>query len=155
LSPSYRSWESRFEFNDPHFKVSEEEDLKAFRQWGSKTPGHPENFETPGIEVTTGPLGQGIANVVGLALGDGCQMEGFLNEACSLAGHWGLYKLIAFYDDSHISIEGDTQIAFTEDVTHGLRPSGGTLSGSRTVILAMMRSALQSGRQRLSRTGQH
>uniref|UniRef100_A0A0C9RTG0 transketolase n=1 Tax=Wollemia nobilis TaxID=56998 RepID=A0A0C9RTG0_9CONI len=119
-----------------------EEDLKSFRQWGSKTPGHPENFETPGVEVTTGPLGQGIANAVGLALaekhlaarynkpdativdhytycilGDGCQMEGVSNEACSLAAHWGLGKLIAFYDDNHISIDGDTEIAFTEDVT--------------------------------------
>ncbi|PKA57996.1 Transketolase, chloroplastic [Apostasia shenzhenica] len=118
-----------------------EDDLKAFRQWQSRTPGHPENFETPGIEVTTGPLGQGIANAVGLALvekhlaarfnkpdiqivdhytyvilGDGCQMEGVSNEACSLAGHWGLGKLIAFYDDNHISIDGDTEIAFTEDV---------------------------------------
>ncbi|KAK3435085.1 hypothetical protein EUGRSUZ_D02466 [Eucalyptus grandis] len=118
-----------------------EEDLKSFRQWGSKTPGHPENFETPGIEVTTGPLGQGIANAVGLALaekhlaarfnkpdneivdhytyavlGDGCQMEGIANEACSLAGHWGLGKLIAFYDDNHISIDGNTEIAFTENV---------------------------------------
>ncbi|CDO97702.1 unnamed protein product [Coffea canephora] len=118
-----------------------EEDLKQFRQWGSKTPGHPENFETPGVEVTTGPLGQGIANAVGLALaekhlaarynkpdaeivdhytyailGDGCQMEGVSNEVCSLAGHWGLGKLIAFYDDNHISIDGDTEIAFTESV---------------------------------------
>lgn len=119
----------------------QEEDLKSFRQWGSRTPGHPENFETPGVEVTTGPLGQGIANAVGLALaekhlaarfnkpdmeivdhytycilGDGCQMEGIANEACSLAGHWGLGKLIAFYDDNHISIDGDTEIAFTENV---------------------------------------
>ncbi|WCJ22872.1 Transketolase [Euphorbia peplus] len=119
----------------------QEEDLKQFRQWGSRTPGHPENFETPGVEVTTGPLGQGIANAVGLALaekhlaarfnkpgsevvdhytycilGDGCQMEGIANEACSLAGHWGLGKLIAFYDDNHISIDGDTEIAFTESV---------------------------------------
>ncbi|CAN1308092.1 Transketolase, chloroplastic [Linum perenne] len=118
------------------------EDLKNFRQWGSKTPGHPENFETPGVEVTTGPLGQGIANAVGFALaekhlaarfnkpdceivdhytycilGDGCQMEGVAHEACSLAGHWGLGKLIAFYDDNHISIDGDTEIAFTEDVS--------------------------------------
>ncbi|KAI4338809.1 hypothetical protein MLD38_023822 [Melastoma candidum] len=118
-----------------------EEDLKSFRQWGSRTPGHPENFETPGVEVTTGPLGQGIANAVGQALaekhlaarynksdaeiidhytyvilGDGCQMEGIANEACSLAGHWGLGKLIAFYDDNHISIDGDTEIAFTESV---------------------------------------
>ncbi|XP_078448049.1 transketolase, chloroplastic [Wolffia australiana] len=119
-----------------------ESDLKSFRQWGSTTPGHPENFETPGVEVTTGPLGQGIANAVGLALaekhlaarfnkpdleivdhytyvilGDGCQMEGISNEACSLAGHWGLGKLIALYDDNHISIDGDTEIAFTEDVS--------------------------------------
>ncbi|XP_064955476.1 transketolase, chloroplastic-like [Musa acuminata AAA Group] len=118
------------------------EDIQQFRQWGSRTPGHPENFETPGVEVTTGPLGQGVANAVGLALaerhlaarfnkpdneivdhytyvilGDGCQMEGIANEACSLAGHWGLGKLIAFYDDNHISIDGDTEIAFTEDVS--------------------------------------
>ncbi|KAG0576534.1 hypothetical protein KC19_5G087600 [Ceratodon purpureus] len=117
------------------------EDLKQFRQWGSRTPGHPENFETPGVEVTTGPLGQGIANAVGLAvaeanlaarfnkpdakivdhytyciLGDGCNMEGISNEAASLAGHWGLGKLICFYDDNHISIDGDTEIAFTESV---------------------------------------
>lgn len=117
------------------------DDIKQFRQWGSKTPGHPENFETPGVEVTTGPLGQGIANAVGLAmaeahlaakfnkpdctivdhytyviLGDGCNMEGVSGEACSLAGHLGLGKLIALYDDNHISIDGDTSIAFTEDV---------------------------------------
>ena len=117
------------------------DDIKQFRQWGSKTPGHPENFETPGVEVTTGPLGQGIANGVGLAmaeahlaakfnkpdctlvdhytyviLGDGCNMEGVSGEACSLAGHLGLGKLIALYDDNHISIDGDTSISFTEDV---------------------------------------
>lgn len=117
------------------------EDIKQFRQWGSHTPGHPENFETPGVEVTTGPLGQGICNAVGLAvaeahlaarfnkpdiklvdhytyviLGDGCNMEGVSGEACSLAGHWGLGKLIALYDDNHISIDGSTDIAFTEDV---------------------------------------
>ncbi len=118
------------------------EDIKQFRQWGSATPGHPENFETAGVEVTTGPLGQGIANGVGLALaeahlaatfnkpdativdhytyvilGDGCNMEGLSGEACSLAGHWGLGKLIAFYDDNHISIDGSTDVAFTEDVS--------------------------------------
>jgi transketolase len=117
------------------------EDIQQFRQWGSKTPGHPENFETPGIEVTTGPLGQGICNGVGLAmaeahmaavfnkpdcklidqytyviLGDGCNMEGVSGEACSLAGHLGLGKLIALYDDNHISIDGDTTVSFTEDV---------------------------------------
>lgn len=117
------------------------DDIKSFRQWDSRTPGHPENFETAGVEVTTGPLGQGIANAVGLAmaeahlaarfnkpdcnlvdhytyviLGDGCNMEGVSGEACSLAGHLGLGKLIALYDDNHISIDGSTDIAFTEDV---------------------------------------
>jgi transketolase len=117
------------------------DEIKNFRQWGSRTPGHPENFETAGVEVTTGPLGQGIANAVGLAmaeahlagkfntadctlvdhytyviLGDGCNMEGVSGEACSLAGHLGLGKLIALYDDNHISIDGSTDIAFTEDV---------------------------------------
>ncbi|MES1021759.1 transketolase [Gloeocapsa sp. BRSZ] len=117
------------------------EDLKQFRQWESKTPGHPENFMNPGVEITTGPLGQGIANAVGIAmaeahlaakfnkpdfpivdhytyviLGDGCNMEGVSGEACSLAGHLGLGKLIALYDDNHISIDGSTDLAFTEDV---------------------------------------
>ncbi|MEH1804540.1 transketolase [Nostoc sp.] len=118
------------------------EDIKQFRQWESKTPGHPENFMTPGVEVTTGPLGQGIANGVGLAIaeahlaakfnkpdtkivdhytyvivGDGCNMEGISGEACSFAGHLGLGKLIALYDDNHISIDGSTDVAFTEDVS--------------------------------------
>jgi transketolase len=118
------------------------DELKQFRQWGSKTPGHPENFVTAGIEVTTGPLGQGIANAVGLAasekhlaarfnkpglnlvdnytyviMGDGCNMEGISSEAASLAGHWGLGKLIALYDDNRISIDGHTDISFTEDVS--------------------------------------
>lgn len=117
------------------------DDIKQFRQWDSKTPGHPENFMTPGVEVTTGPLGQGICNGVGLAMaeahlaakfnkpdatlvdhytyvimGDGCNMEGVSGEACSLAGHLGLGKLIALYDDNHISIDGDTAVSFTEDV---------------------------------------
>ncbi|QIZ69223.1 transketolase [Oxynema aestuarii] len=117
------------------------DDIQQFRQWESKTPGHPENFQTEGVEVTTGPLGQGIANGVGIAmaeahlaakfnkpdlnivdhytyviLGDGCNMEGVSGEACSLAGHLGLGKLIALYDDNHISIDGSTDISFTEDV---------------------------------------
>ncbi|MCP9849517.1 transketolase [Cyanobium sp. Morenito 9A2] len=117
------------------------EDIKQFRQWGSKTPGHPETFETPGVEVTTGPLGQGIANAVGLAIaeahlaaqfnrpglplvdhytyvimGDGCHQEGISGEAASLAGHLGLGKLIGLYDDNHITIDGNTEVSFTEDV---------------------------------------
>ena len=117
------------------------EDIKQFRQWGSKTPGHPETFETPGVEVTTGPLGAGISNAVGLAIaeshlaakfnkpdaevvdhytyvimGDGCNQEGVASEACSLAGHLKLGKLIALYDDNHITIDGRTDVSFTEDV---------------------------------------
>jgi len=116
------------------------EDLKDFRQWGSKTPGHPEYGHTPGVEVTTGPLGQGIANAVGMAAaerfmasyynrpgfdvvdhytyviaGDGDLMEGVSHEAASLAGHLKLGKLICLYDDNNISIEGSTDIAYTED----------------------------------------
>ncbi|KGQ18444.1 Transketolase [Lysobacter dokdonensis DS-58] len=116
------------------------DDLKNFRQLESKTPGHPENFMTPGVETTTGPLGQGFANAVGMALaekllaqrfnrpefevvdhhtwvfmGDGCLMEGISHEAASLAGTWGLNKLIAIWDDNHISIDGDTQGWFTDD----------------------------------------
>ncbi|VBB75335.1 Putative transketolase : dihydroxyacetone synthase (DAS), formaldehyde tranketolase involved in methanol metabolism [Podospora comata] len=117
------------------------DDLKAFRTVDSITPGHPEAHDTPGIEVTTGPLGQGISNAVGLAmaqahtaavfnkpgydlvdnytyafLGDGCLMEGVSSEACSLAGHLQLGNLIAVWDDNHITIDGDTNQAFTEDV---------------------------------------
>jgi len=116
------------------------EALKNFRQWGSQTPGHPEFLHTPGVETTTGPLGQGFANAVGLAIAerflaahfnrpghaivshhtyaivsDGDLMEGVSHEAASLAGHLGLGKLIYLYDDNHISIEGNTDIAFTED----------------------------------------
>jgi transketolase len=118
------------------------EELQNFRQWGSKTPGHPEHGLTPGVETTTGPLGQGFANGVGMALAerhlaarfnrpghhivdhftygivsDGDLMEGISHEAASLAGHLGLGKLIYFYDDNHISIEGDTDLAFTENRT--------------------------------------
>ena len=117
------------------------DELKQFRQWGSKTPGHPEIHDTPGVETTTGPLGAGISNAVGMALAerllaarynkpgfeivnhttyalvsDGDMMEGVSHEACSLAGHLKLGKLIAFYDQNHITIEGETGLAFTEDV---------------------------------------
>jgi len=118
------------------------DDIKNFRQLDSITPGHPEAHDTPGIEVTTGPLGQGFTNAVGLAIaqahtaavfnkpgftlvdnytytffGDGCAMEGVASEAASMAGHLQLGNLIAVYDDNHISIDGDTKCAFTEDVT--------------------------------------
>ncbi len=117
------------------------DDIKSFRQIGSKCAGHPEYSITPGVETTTGPLGQGIANAVGLAIGermmaarlnkpgytvvdhytytlagDGCLMEGVASEACSLAGHLGLGKLIAYYDSNSISIDGSTSLAFSEDV---------------------------------------
>eukprot|EP00053_Salpingoeca_punica_P011020 m.98694 g.98694 ORF g.98694 m.98694 type:complete len:684 (+) comp15561_c0_seq1:98-2149(+) len=117
------------------------EDLKNFRQVGSKTPGHPENHLTEGVEVSTGPLGQGLSNAVGLAIaeahmaarfnkpdfklidnytyvicGDGCMQEGVTSEAASLAGHLGLSKLIVLYDDNQIQIDGETSLAFSEDV---------------------------------------
>ena len=120
------------------------EDLKNFRQTGSKTPGHPEYGHTPGVETTTGPLGQGFANAVGFAMaeaylaekfnrpgfdvvdhftyvmcGDGCMMEGIASEAASLAGTLKLGKLVALYDSNRITIEGSTDLAFREDV--GLR----------------------------------
>ncbi|SDK88160.1 transketolase [Streptomyces indicus] len=119
------------------------DDLKAFRTWGSKTPGHPEYGHTAGVETTTGPLGQGVANAVGMAMaaryerglfdpetplgespfdhfvyaiaGDGCLQEGISAEASSLAGHQKLGNLILLWDDNHISIEGDTETAVSED----------------------------------------
>ena len=117
------------------------DELKNFRQWGSKTPGHPEYGLTPGVEITTGPLGQGFANGVGMAIGaahlaakfnaegfplidhyiyaivsDGDLMEGVAAEAASLAGHLKLAKLIYLYDDNQVTIEGSTSLAFSEDV---------------------------------------
>ncbi|MEM7446933.1 MAG: transketolase [Myxococcota bacterium] len=119
----------------------EVDDLKAFRQWGSRTPGHPEYGHTPGVETTTGPLGQGIANAVGMAMAerhlaarfnrpdhtlvdhriwviasDGDLMEGVAAEAASLAGHLSLGKLIVFWDDNRITIDGSTELTFTEQV---------------------------------------
>ncbi len=117
------------------------DDLKAFRQWGSRTPGHPEFGHTAGVETTTGPLGQGIGNAVGMAIaerwlagrfnrpghgivdhrtfafaGDGCLMEGISYEAASLAGHLGLEKLVVLWDNNRITIEGETDLAWSEDV---------------------------------------
>jgi transketolase len=113
------------------------DDIKAFRQWGSRTPGHPEHGHAPGIEVTTGPLGQGFANGVGIAIAeanlrarfgadvcdhrifaicsDGDLSEGISHEAASLAGHLGLGRLVYVYDDNHITIDGETEIALTDD----------------------------------------
>lgn len=125
------------------------DELKNFRQWGSKTPGHPEHHLTPGVETTTGPLGQGFANAVGMALaeahlaavynregfdiidhytyviaGDGCFMEGLSHEAASLAGHLGLSKLICFYDDNHITIEGRTELTYSDNVAQRFESYG-------------------------------
>ncbi len=122
------------------------DDLKAFRQWGSKTPGHPEHRHAPGIEVTTGPLGQGFANGVGMGIaerllrtrfgpelvdhhtfvfcGDGCLEEGISHEAASLAGHLGLGRLVYVFDDNHISIDGPTELATSDNVAERFRAYG-------------------------------
>ncbi|KXK12451.1 MAG: transketolase [Chloroflexi bacterium OLB15] len=125
------------------------DDLKRFRQWGSNTPGHPESSITPGVEATTGPLGQGTANAVGMALAeaflartfnrpgyelvnhytyalvsDGDLMEGVSAEAASLAGTWGLGKLIYLYDSNHITLDGKAEMTFTEDVAARYRAYG-------------------------------
>jgi transketolase len=113
------------------------DDIEAFRSWESRTPGHPEVHHTPGVEVTTGPLGQGFANAVGMAMaerhlratfgadvidhhtfviaGDGCFMEGVSHEAASLAGHQGLGNLVCIYDDNHVTIDGVTELALSDD----------------------------------------
>lgn len=156
--PSDPSWlgRDRFVLSNGHSSLTqyiqlyfsgyglELEDLESFRTWGSKTPGHPEYGHTVGIETTTGPLGQGFATAVGMAMdgryvrgmfdpvaeigaspfdhrvwvfaGDGCMEEGITSEAASLAGHQQLGNLICIYDDNHISIEGDTDVAFSEVV---------------------------------------
>ena len=122
------------------------DDLQQFRQWGSRTPGHPEVHHTAGVEVTTGPLGQGFANAVGMAIaeenlrsrfggdivnhhtyvfaGDGDFMEGVSHEAGSLAGHLGLGRLVVVYDNNHITIDGDTSLAYSDDVPERFRAYG-------------------------------
>ncbi len=148
------------------------DDLKKFRQWGSRTPGHPEYGHTSGVETTTGPLGQGFANGVGMAMaerhlaarfnrpgheivdhytyvmcGDGDMMEGVAAEAASLAGHLGLAKLVCLYDDNKITIEGGTEIAFSEDVALRFRAYGWqVLTVSDGNDLGSIRSALETAR---------
>jgi transketolase len=148
------------------------EELKRFRQWGSRCPGHPERGLTPGVEVSTGPLGQGISNAVGMAIaermlaarynrpghdvvdhhtyaicGDGDLMEGVSSEAASLAGNLDLGKLIALYDDNHISIEGSTDLAFCELVDQRFRAYGWhVLSVSDANDLEEVTSAIEAAR---------
>src|SRR5881398_1182097 len=130
------------------------DELRRFRQLHSKTPGHPEYGLTPGVETTTGPLGQGLANAVGMALaerllaaqfnrpgldivdhhtyvflGDGCLMEGISHEACSLAGTLGLNKLVCFYDNNGISIDGEVDRWFTDDTSKRFRAYGWNVIG--------------------------
>jgi transketolase len=150
------------------------EELKHFRQLDSKTPGHPENFMTPGVETTTGPLGQGFANAVGMALaekllaqrfnrpeyavvdhrtwvfmGDGCLMEGISHEAASLAGTWGLNKLVAFWDDNRISIDGNVEGWFTDDTparfeAYGWNVIRGVDGHDSAAIKAAIEASMQS-----------
>jgi transketolase len=144
------------------------EEIRNFRQWGSKTPGHPEYGLTPGVEVTTGPLGQGVANAVGMAIaekylaavfnregfpvvdyrvyvfaGDGCLQEGVSGEASSLAGHLGLDNLIVVYDDNRISIDGPTSLSFSEDVARRYEAYGWfvqTVDGDGNDVAALDRA---------------
>lgn len=154
------------------------DDIKAFRQWGSKTPGHPEYGHTAGVEVTTGPLGQGVANAVGMAIaqkhlaayfnregypvveykiyaiaGDGCMQEGVASEACSLGGHLGLNNLIVIYDDNGITIDGKTSLSFGEDVAKRFEAYGWfvqTVGGDGNDLVAIDR-ALDAARREPSR----
>ncbi|MGO8827139.1 MAG: transketolase [Acidimicrobiales bacterium] len=147
------------------------EDLRQFRQWGSRTPGHPEYRHTAGIEITTGPLGQGFANAVGMAIterwlrttfgdevcdhrtfviaGDGCFMEGISHEAASLAGHLGLGRLLAFYDDNHITIDGPTELAYDDNVPERFEAYGwrvhnlGEMANDVDGLEAAVREALE------------
>jgi len=151
------------------------DDLRHFRQWGSRTPGHPEYGHTTGVEVTTGPLGQGIANAVGIALaekhmrgrfgsevcdhhvfgicGDGDLMEGISHEAASLAGHLQLGRLVFVYDDNHITIDGDTALAYNDDVPKRFEAYGwqvvqlGEAAEDTAAIEAGLRTAIAEERR--------
>ncbi len=154
------------------------DDLKQFRQWGSRTPGHPERGHTPGIEVTTGPLGQGVGNAVGMAIAerflaerynrpgqevvdhhtyvicsDGDMMEGVSQEAASIAGHFGLGKLIVCYDDNHITIDGTTSISFDgENHTARLQADGWHVQRVEdSEDLDALQAALTDGREETER----
>jgi transketolase len=161
------------------------DELRRFRQWGSRTPGHPEHGETPGVEVTTGPLGQGFGNGVGMAIAarhlaarlntpefqvinhlvyaivsDGDLMEGIASEAASLAGHLKLGNIIYLYDDNHITIEGSTSLAFTEDVSRRFEAYGWhvqEVAGNdiEAVEAAIRRAQEVSDRPSLIRTRTH
>ncbi len=146
------------------------DDIKQFRQWDSKTPGHPEVHLTEGVEVTTGPLGQGFGNGVGMGIaerrlrarfgpelvdhytfvicGDGCLMEGISHEAASLAGHLGLGRLVYIYDDNHITIDGPTELAYNDNVAERFDAYGwhtdniGEVANDTDVIEAALRRAM-------------
>jgi transketolase len=147
----------------------EMDDLRAFRSWESRTPGHPERRHTPGIEVTTGPLGQGFGNSVGMAIaerrlrtqfgadlidhyifciaGDGCLMEGVSHEAGSLAGHLALGRLVAVYDDNHVTIDGYTDLAYSDDAGKRFEAYGWHVEDLRDIgdDLDELESALRRG----------
>jgi transketolase len=146
------------------------DDIKQFRQWGSKTPGHPEALHTAGVEVTTGPLGQGVGNGVGMGIaerwlrarfgpelvdhhtfvicGDGCLMEGISHEAASLAGHLGLSRLVYIYDDNHITIDGPTELAYNDVVAERFDAYGwhtdniGEVANDTEILEAALRRAM-------------
>lgn len=151
------------------------EDLRQFRQWGSATPGHPEVHHTAGVEVTTGPLGQGIANAVGMAIaeqslrarfgssacdhhiwtiaGDGCLSEGISHEAASLAGHLRLGNLTLVYDDNHVTIDGPTELALSDDAPARFRAYGWDVIelGEAAEDLDAIEQALEASRDRADR----
>ncbi len=152
------------------------EELRAFRQWDSRTPGHPEHGWTPGVETTTGPLGQGFGNAVGMALAerwlaatynrpgheivdhrtyaiasDGDLMEGVQSEAASLAGHLGLGRLTVLYDANRISIDGSTDLAYTEDAALRFQAYGWHVTDADGNDTASIAAALEAARQEADR----